>query len=208
MNNALRIVVVAPDLGLPRLPDQTATPQAAHSSALRRALLDNGLHLMATLPPTVFLCESLDQLQPDVVIVDAESGARNVLDHVLVATRHALRPIVVFTNDPDTTHAQDWFTAGVCAYIVAGLAPQRLPAVLHIAMARFRHEQALRGALREARTELHERKTVDRAKGLLMQRQGLSEQKAYEKLRKAAMDKGLRLAEVAQRLLDMATLLD
>jgi response regulator NasT len=61
--------------------------------------------------------------------------------------------------------------------------------------------------LAQARNELQERKVIDRAKGLLMQRQGLTEQAAYEKLRKTAMDKGLKLAEVAQRILDVADLL-
>ena len=74
-------------------------------------------------------------------------------------------------------------------------------------MARFEHEQGLRRELADARTELKDRKVIDRAKGMLMQRQGLSEQAAYEKLRKAAMDKGLRLGDVAQRLLDVADLL-
>jgi two-component system, response regulator / RNA-binding antiterminator len=74
-------------------------------------------------------------------------------------------------------------------------------------MARFQHEQELRRELADARTQLHERKVIDRAKGLLMQRQGLSEQQAYDKLRKNAMDRGLRLGEVAQRLVDAADLL-
>jgi response regulator NasT len=74
-------------------------------------------------------------------------------------------------------------------------------------MARFEHEQGLRQELANARVELQDRKVIDRAKGLLMQRQGLSEKLAYEKLRKAAMDKGLRLGEVAQRMLDVADLL-
>lgn len=76
-----------------------------------------------------------------------------------------------------------------------------------MAFARFEHEQALRGELTQARNDLKERKLIDRAKGLLMQRQGLTEQAAWDKLRKAAMDKGLRVAEVAQRMLDMADLL-
>jgi response regulator NasT len=74
-------------------------------------------------------------------------------------------------------------------------------------MARFAHEQALRAELADARTELQDRKTIDRAKGLLMQRQGLTEQAAYEKLRKTAMDKGLKLGEVARRMLEMVDLL-
>ena len=64
-----------------------------------------------------------------------------------------------------------------------------------------------RSELADARNQLEERKVIDRAKGLLMTRQGLSEQEAYSRLRKAAMDRGLKLAEVAQRLIDAADLL-
>ena len=97
---------------------------------------------------------------------------------------------------------------------MAGLSSERIRPILDVAMARFQHEQRLRQQLAETRsaldlrtTELQERKLIDRAKGLLMQRQTLTEQQAYERLRKAAMDKGLRLAEVAQRMLDVADLL-
>ena len=74
-------------------------------------------------------------------------------------------------------------------------------------MARFEHEQGLRRELADAKTELQDRKVIDRAKGMLMARQNLTEKVAYERLRKAAMDKGLRIGEVAQRMLDVADLL-
>jgi response regulator NasT len=102
---------------------------------------------------------------------------------------------------------KDAVAAGVTAYIVAGLAPERIRPILDVAMARFQHEQELRRELADARSELQERKVIDRAKGLLMQRQGLSEKEAYDKLRKSAMDRGLKLGEVAQRILDVADLL-
>ena len=214
MNEALRIVVVAPDLDVTDPEDVHALGQAERSRSLRIGLLESGFNLIASLPADVFLTERLAQLQPDLVIVDAESEARDALEHVVMATRDARRPIVMFTNDSDTSHVRDAVAAGVSAYIVAGLAPERIRPILDVAMARFQHEQALRQELANTRNELHElsaelkdRKVIDRAKGLLMQRQGLSEQAAYEKLRKAAMDKGLKLAEVAQRMLDVADLL-
>jgi response regulator NasT len=214
MKEALRIVVVAPDLALTDPGDEHARTQADRSRSLRIGLLESGFNLVASLPADVFLTERLAQLQPDLVIVDAESEARDALEHVVMATRDARRPIVMFTNDSDTSHVRDAVAAGVSAYIVAGLAPERIRPILDVAMARFQHEQALRQELANTRSELHElnaelkdRKVIDRAKGLLMQRQGLSEQAAYEKLRKAAMDKGLKLAEVAQRMLDVADLL-
>lgn len=207
MTETLRIVVVAPDLAVSDPDDEHALLQAERSRALRIGLLENGYNLVATLPADVFLSERLAQLQPDLIIVDAESEARDALEHVVLATRAARRPIVMFTNDEDTSHVPDAVAAGVTAYIVAGLAPQRIRPILEVAMARFAHEQALRAELTQARNALSERKTIDRAKGLLMQRQGLNEQQAYDKLRKLAMDKGLKLGEVAQRVLDAADLL-
>jgi two-component system, response regulator / RNA-binding antiterminator len=203
----LRIVVVAPDSLSPDSQDEHALEQAERSRQLRIGLLENGYNLIAVLPPDTLLEQHLAQLQPDMVIVDAESDARDALEHVVVATRDQRRPIVMFTNDNDTTHVKDAVAAGVSAYIVAGLAPERIRPILDVAMARFEHEQGLRKQLASAQGELQERKLIDRAKGLLMQRQNLSEQAAYDKLRKTAMDKGLKLADVAQRMLDVADLL-
>jgi response regulator NasT len=207
MNEALRIVVVAPDLDIADQSDAYAISQAERSRSLRIGLLENGFNLVASLPADVFLSERLDQLQPDLIILDAESEARDALEHVVLATRNARRPIVMFTNDSDTRHVKDAVKAGVSAYIVAGLSAERIRPILDIAMARFEHEQALRQELAETKTELKDRKVIDRAKGLLMERQGLSEQAAFEKMRKTAMDKGLKLAEVAQRMIDVMDLL-
>jgi two-component system, response regulator / RNA-binding antiterminator len=203
----LRIVAVSPESLTPDVADASAVQQAERSRQLRIGLLENGYNLVAVLPADNFLEQRLAQLQPDMIIVDAESDARDALEHVVVATRDQRRPIVMFTNDNDTTHVKDAVAAGVSAYIVAGLAPERIRPILDVAMARFEHEQGLRKQLASAQGELQERKLIDRAKGLLMQRQNLSEQAAYDKLRKTAMDKGLRLADVAQRMLDVADLL-
>jgi response regulator NasT len=206
-SQSLRLVVIAPDSLYPDADDQHAVEQAERSRLLRISLLENGYNIIAVLPTDTFLGERIAQLQPDMIVVDAESAARDALEHVVMATRDARRPIVMFTNDEDTTHVKDAVAAGVSAYIVAGLAPERIRPILDVAMARFQHEQELRRELADARTELQERKVIDRAKGLLMQRQGLTEQAAYEKLRKTAMDRGLKLGDVAQRILDVADLL-
>lgn len=202
---SLRIVIVAPDSLDPA--DAAAASEAERSRSLRIGLLENGCNIVAVLPADSFLPERLAQIQPEMIIVDAQSQARDTLEHVVSATRSARRPIVLFTDDNDTSHVGDAIAAGVAAYVVAGLASERVKPVLEVAMARFAHEESLRRQLADARTELSERKVIDRAKGLLMQRHGLGEQDAYARLRKLAMDKGLRLADVAQRVLDVADLL-
>ena len=204
---SLRLVVITPDLAASDEVDERLIALAERSRQLRIGLLENNYNLMAVLPADTFLTERLAQLQPDMIIVDAESDARDSLEHVVMATRDARRPIVLFTNDNDTTHVKDAVAAGVSAYIVAGLSPDRIRPILDVAMARFEHEKGLRQELAHAKGELQDRKAIDRAKALLMQRQGLTEDAAFAKLRKAAMDKGLRMGEVAQRMLDAADLL-
>jgi response regulator NasT len=163
--------------------------------------------VVATLPGDRFLPERLTQIQPDMIVVDAESQGRDILEHVVMATRDERRPIVMFSDDNDTSYVRKAIAAGVSAYVAAGTPVEHIKPVIDVALARFEHEERLRRELADARNQLEERKVVDRAKGLLMSRQGLSEQDAYARLRKAAMDKGIRLSEVAQRLIDAADLL-
>jgi response regulator NasT len=208
---ALRIVVVVsepPAADRADAGDAQGRTEAERSRSLNIGLLEAGCNIAAVLPADVFLPDRLAQIQPDMIIVDAESQARDTLEHVVMATRDARRPIVLFTEDDDTSHVGEAIAAGVTAYVVAGLAPERVRPVLDVALARFRHEEALRGELAHALNALSQRKVVDRAKGLLMQRHGLSEPQAYARLRKAAMDKGLKLADVAQRIVDVADLLE
>ena len=203
----MRLVIIAPDLGHRVADDQHASALAERSCQLRIGLLESGYNIVAVLPAATFLTERLAQLQPDMIIVDAEREARESLEQVVVASRDARRPIVLFTKDNDTSHVKDAVAAGVSAYVVAGLLPERIRPILDVAMARFEHEQGLQRELADARSELQGRKVIDRAKSLLMQRQNLPEAAAYARLRKAAMDKSLKLGEVAQRMLDAADLL-
>jgi len=214
MSDAIRIVVISPDLDLADPQDEHSIEQAERSRSLRIGLLESGFNLVASLPADVFLTERLAQLRPDLIIVAAESDARDALEHVVMATRDARRPIVMFTNDHDSGNARAAVAAGVTAYIVAGLQPDRIRPILDVAMARFQQEQALRQELADARNEINqlsasaqERRVIDRAKALLIERQKLSENDAYARLRKAAMDKNLKIVEVAQRMLDVADLL-
>ena len=158
------------------------------------------------MPPDVFLADRIAQLQPDLIILDAESDARDALEHVVFATRDERRPIVLFTDDSDTSHIGEAVAAGVSAYIVAGLSPSRIKPILDVAMARFEHEQRLRQELAQAKTALQSKDIISQAKALLMQKKNLTEPQAYEKMRKMAMNKGLKIAEIAQNMIDMAEL--
>lgn len=202
----LRVVIVLP-VTASLEPDDDQVAEVERTRILRIALLEAGCNVVATLPGDRFLPERLSQIQPDLIVVDAESQGRDILEHVVLATRDERRPIVMLSDDPDTSYVRQAILAGVSTYVVAGTTAAQIKPVLDVALARFEHEEHLRRELADARSQLEERKVVDRAKGLLMARQGLSEQEAYARLRKAAMDRGLRLAEVAHRLIDAAELL-
>jgi response regulator NasT len=204
---SLRIVIIAPEPLERDLSDTHADSELERSRSLRIGLLESGYNIVAVLPADTFLTERLAQIGPDMVIVDAESQARDTLEHVVMATRDARRPIVLFTNDDDTSQVGAAIAAGVSAYVVAGLAAERIRPVLDVALARFTHEESLRRELADARTQLSERKVIDKAKGILMTRHALSEETAYARLRKSAMDRGMKLADVAQRIVDVADLL-
>jgi two-component system, response regulator / RNA-binding antiterminator len=202
----LRVVIVLP-VPLSVEPDDDEVAEVERTRIMRMALLEADYNVVATLPGDAFLPERIAQIQPDMIVVDAESQGRDILEHVVMATRDERRPIVMFSDDEDTTHVRRAIAAGVSAYVAAGTPADHIKPVIEVALARFEHEERLRRELADARNQLEERKVVDRAKGLLMNRQGLTEQEAYSRLRKAAMDKGIRLSEVAQRLIDAADLL-
>jgi response regulator NasT len=200
----LRIVVVNTT---PCGGEQAAAAQAQRNTALRIGLLESGYDIVAALPADVFLPERIAQIQPDMIIIDSESDARDVLEHIVIATRDEPRPIVLFTDDQDPSSMDAALGAGVSAYIVAGLLPERVKPVLDVALARFRRERRLLDELSDTRRQLADRKLVERAKGVLMARSGLTEEQAYQKLRSMAMNRNLKLGEVAQRVLDVEDLL-
>lgn len=202
----LRLVIVLP-VPLSVEPDDEEVAEVERTRVLRIALLEAGYNVVATLPGDRFLPERIAQIQPDMIVVDAESQGRDILEHVVLATRDERRPIVMFSDENDTSYLRRAIASGVSAYVAAGTPNEHIKPVIDVAMARFEHEEQLRRELAQARHQLEERKVIDRAKGLLMTRQGLSEQEAYGRLRKAAMDKGIKLADVAQRLIDAADLL-
>jgi response regulator NasT len=206
VQRTLRIVVVntVPD----HATDEAAlAAQARRNTALRIGLLESGYDIVASLPADVFLPERIAQLQPDMIIIDSESDARDVLEHIVIATRDEPRPIVLFTDDQTSSSMDAAIEAGVTAYIVAGLQAERVKPVLDVAMKRFNREQKLLDELSDTRRQLADRKLIERAKGVLMARNRLTEEEAYQRLRSMAMNKKLKLAEVAQRILDVEDLL-
>ena len=181
---------------------------AERAEVLRAALLLAGYEVTASLTSPLTLLKTVERLEPEVIVIDTDSPSRDVLEHLVMVSRHTPRPVVMFTSDgtPETIRAAT--RAGVSAYVVDGLDGKRIRAIVDVAVARFDELQDLRAQLAQANSKLAERKLIERAKGLLMKSRSLDEEAAYAALRKAAMDRNVKLAEVAQRVVDAAELLN
>ncbi len=176
----------------------------------RAALVAEGLGGVD--PPKVRRCARYDEAEaaafaPDVVVIACESPDRDTLESLREASSANPRPVVMFVDRSEPALAEAAVHAGVAAYVVDGLAPGRVRSVLDVALTRFRLMQALRNDLAKAQADLAARKTVERAKGLLMKERGLDEEAAYRLLRKLAMDTGRPIGAVAADLVSFAEVL-
>jgi response regulator NasT len=193
---ALRLVLVQP-------PGEGGTRLAA----LREALATPGYEIAALLPADMFLPAAVARLQPDLIVVDAASGARSMLEHIVAATCKVPRPVVMFADDDTPATLDAAMEAGITAYVVDGLRAERVRPVINVALARFRQQGKLLEELSRTRAQLAERKVIERAKGVLMARYRIDESEAYVRLRSMAMNRNLKLADLAARLLDVEDLL-
>lgn len=203
----LTLAVITAAATVPDLHDEDGWAEADRLRMLVGALRDAGHRIGAVLASDAMLPERLAALRPDVLVVDAESGARDAIEHVVWATRDAPRPIVLFTDEHDPAHVREAVAQGVVAYVVAGLAAERVRPVIDVAMARFEHERELRARAARGRERERAQPIVQRAKALLIERHGLSEPEAHARLRRTAMNQGLTIVDVARRLLELGDLL-
>ncbi len=180
---------------------------AERADTLRDGLARAGHAVVATLSSPLELLRAVERVQPDVIIIDTDSPTRDVLEHLVMVSRESPRPIVMFASDDDAETIRAVTRAGVSAYVVDGLDAARVKPIVDAACARFEAFQRLREELAAARGQLAARKVIERAKGILMKAKGLDEAAAYDELRRLAMNRGKRLAEVAQALVDAAELL-
>ena len=179
---------------------------------IRASVIEEGLReagysrvsIIADSRPSV---RAIVDADPDVVFIDLENPNRDVLEHMFQVSRAISRPIAMFVDRSDRDMIEAAVDAGVSAYIVDGLKKERLKPILDTAISRFNAFSGMREELDRTRRALEERKVIDRAKGIVMRAKGIGEDEAYALMRKAAMDQGRKLAEVAQALVTAAELL-
>jgi response regulator NasT len=178
------------------------------AAVLEEGLRDSGYSDIIRVPPRGAFVADLENLSPDVVIFDLGSPSRDTLEEMLAVSRAIARPIAMFVDQSDDQMIGAAIDAGVSAYVVDGLRKDRVKPILDLAVRRFNAFATLQKELAEARTQLAERRIIDKAKLYLMSTRKLSEADAYALLRGTAMRQSKRIAEIAQALLTAAELLE
>lgn len=181
--------------------------RAERGQVLRSILREEGLDVVASIGPDEDLLDAIRRHDPEVVLVDIDSPDRDTLESLRTAQASQPRTMVMFTQDDDGASIRLAVEAGVTAYVVDGVETPRLRPILDAAMAQFARYRALEEELQRAQTRLAERKVIDRAKGIVMQQQGISEPEAFAAMRTLAMRKNKKLAEIAEGVIAAAELL-
>jgi len=185
------------------LVDQNVT----RASILEEGLREAGYTNVSVVHDMQNLLRRIVDADPDVIFIDLQNPNRDVLEQMFQVSRIVSRPIAMFVDHSDADMIRAAVESGVSAYVVDGLRKERVRSILDTAVSRFNAFSQLRDERDRARQELNDRKTVERAKGILMKERGLTEDAAYGLLRKAAMNENRRLAEVAQSVVTAARLL-
>lgn len=159
-------------------------------------------HLIGRLDRAIDLPAWVEEVQPDAVIMDTDSPSRDTLEQIVVMSERTPRPIVMFSQDESTEAMRSAVSAGVACYAVDGLESARIAPLLQLAKVRFDAWHSMHDDMLRARQELQEHKLIEQAKRRLMKVQKLSEEAAYQALRREAMAHRKRLAEVARLVMD------
>jgi two-component system, response regulator / RNA-binding antiterminator len=179
---------------------------------IRRTILEAGLREagfanVVRIETATGLLDQVYRIDPDVILIDLENPSRDELEQMFQVSRIVRRPIAMFVDQSDRGTTEAAVDAGVSAYIVGGLQKERIKGILELCISRFNAVARLQNELDQAKTALEARKTIDRAKGILMQVKGLSEEQAYAALRKTAMNEKRKIADVAQAVITATELL-
>lgn len=179
---------------------------------IRASIIEDGLReaghsRVAVIHDVNEVARTIAATAPDVIVIDLENPQRDTLEHFFSLSRAVQRPIAMFVDRSDKAMIEKAVEAGVSAYVVDGLKKERVKPIMDMAISRFNAFARLTRELEEARSELEDRKIIEKAKGILMKTRGLSEEEAYKLLRTTAMNQNRRLVDIAQSLITAADLL-
>ncbi len=174
------------------------------ATLIERGLRDAGHNQVIIVSQLNGLVSRIEEISPDVIVMDLGNPNRDFLEHMFRISKAIQKPIAMFVDQSSEQSMFDAIEAGVSAYVVDGLKQERVKPILDLAIARFKAFEKIRLERDEAVQALDERKSVDRAKGVLMQAYEISESEAFVMLRNTAMQQGRKIGAIADAVVQSA----
>jgi len=175
-----------------------------HISSFEKAITKKNYRIKAVINFDVDLNKYVELNQPDIIVIDVEAPLTIYLEKIRDVNSKYPTPVVMFTQmNDDSDTIEKALAAGVHAFIVNNVETGRIATIIDTAVIRFNQYQSIKKKLEETQASLDDRKTIERAKGILMENRGMKEQDAYSMLRKMAMDQNKKISEVSKNVVDM-----
>lgn len=179
--------------------------QSERTQPLARALGAAGFEVAGVVGEADDIYGAVDRLAPDAILIDADSPSRDTLEGLAVLGKRFPRPILMLAESADTEMVRDAARLGISTYAVDGLSPALLRSLVEVTMAHFQTQRSLAGELQEAQQALQDRRVIDKAKYRLVRDLRMTEEEAYHQLRRMAMERNMKLVELARLLAERGT---
>lgn len=196
-----------PPAGIAQLKIVIVDESPIRAAILEEGLRDAGFTAVERLSEMNNLLQRIYALDPDVILIDLENPSRDILEQMFQVSRAVRRPVAMFVDQSDAASIRASVDAGVSAYIVDGLKKERIKSILDLCISRFNAFSKLQDELERAKSDLEDRKALDRAKGILMKAKGLSEDEAYRLMRGVAMREKKKIVDIAHSIITASELL-
>ncbi|MDG6774121.1 response regulator [Thiomicrorhabdus sp. ZW0627] len=175
----------------------------ARSALLRRSLQDHGYEVIARVEPGPNLLAKVAQYMPDVIVIDTACPDRDILESMSLLNQHNPMPVVMFSEEDDDHTVSEAIRSGVSGYVARDTNPDRVRSIMKVAIARFKEYQALKEELHKAKSELEGNKALQKAKALLVEHKGATEQEAHQAILRMSMEQNKPVAEIAKNIIQV-----
>lgn len=142
------------------------------------------------------------KIKPDLVIADIKMPIMDGLEAAEKIIELEICPVLILTAYSEKELVERASRAGVMSYLVKPFKKGDLLPAIEVAMARYEEVKDLEGKVKELEERFETRKLVDRAKGILMDSQGLTEAQAFRRIQKLSMDKRIPMKEIAKTIIE------